>query len=410
MSNEKKYDFLRNYKAPDFKQKRLNFRLDLSGGNHSLSTSVVGSFNERTSLSYWQYSNSQKYQGNFLAHVNSVINWEKSDLGSSFAASTSTSLRTTNRFYIKPNWFIGVYGTGVIGHSFRSSSEFDKSERIGLSLSPTVSIGNGRLEPIQYARNAMDIEKQLNRGNRLTDPYTIEELNQIAEQLAIINNVRFYDFRLRRIEQFEAIDETLREIGGINEFDVSYFAHLADAYLYAQNFSRYSGYRVELGITSASRFDHSFTEVLTNNQNFNSSNLYSYLSYNLPQSYAIQHTFFTSAIAGGVAFKDSNMDEFAIEQNAWVNLGYELGIYPTTRTNFNFGAKAGAELTNFTFGTDVYLNGAVYLSPQFRLSFEANFSPKSDYVAPVFMAIPSISTRSHNYVLGGSVSLQYAIF
>jgi hypothetical protein len=63
----------------------------------------------------------------------------------------------------------------------------------------------------------------LTKGNRLNKPCSLDQLNIIADQLAVMNNVRFYDFRLRRIEQFEAIDKTLHEIGGVSEFDMTYF-------------------------------------------------------------------------------------------------------------------------------------------------------------------------------------------
>lgn len=410
LSKEKKYEFLRNYEAPNFKQKRLNLYFDLGGGSKAKFSNNTGHFAERTSLGYYQYSNMNNYQGDFSSHISSRINWDKSDLGSTFFSSNSLGMRTTNRFYFNPKWFVGVFGAAVVGHQYRSELELDDMEAIGLSIEPTLSIGSGRLEPIQYARNAMDIEKQLKKGNRLGDDYSISELNQIADQLAQINNVRFYDFRLRRIEQFEAIDATLREIGGISDFDVAYFAHLADAYLYAQSFRRASGFRNEVGIASSTRLDHSISSVEVNDRLRYSANLYYYYSYNLPQSYAIQHTLFTSAIIGVNAYKDSNIEEPYIEQNGWINLGYEVGVFPTTRTNFNFGVKAGVESSGADFGSELYANGAVYLSPQFRLSFEANYSPESDYRAPYFMAIPSIRADSYEYTFGGSISIQYAIF
>ncbi len=409
-SKEKKYNYLKNYKAPDFKLKRLNVLFDLDGGSNAKYSNKAGHFAEKTSLAYYQYSNTKNYQGNFRSYVSSRINWDKSDLGSTFFSSTGLGMRTINRFYFNPKWFVGVYGSGIVSHLYRSELELDNVEAIGLSINPTLSIGSGRLEPIQYARNAMDIEKQLKLGNRLGDDYSFSELNQIANQLAQINNVRFYDYRLRRIEQFEAIDATLREIGGISDFDVAYFAHLADAYLYAQNFQRFSGFRNEVGIASSSRFDHSISDVEVNNRLNYNVNLYYYYSYNLPQSYAVQHTLFTSAIIGVDVFNNSNMEEPFITQNGWINLGYEVGLFPTTRTNFNFGVKAGVESSGADFGSELYANGAVYISPQFRLSFEANYSPESDYRAPNFMAIPSITTGSYEYVFGGSISIQYAIF
>lgn len=408
LSNEKKYDFLKNYKAPDFKQKRFDLTFNLGGGNHSLSSDAVGRIAETSFFSYSQYANSQEYQGNFRAILNSRVYWDKSDDEELLTTTNSLGFTTINRFYFKPNWFVGVYGGVQAGHLHRSETGVGKTNALGFIVSPSLAIGNGRLEPIQYARNAMDIEKQLNRGNRLVQPYTMGELNKIAKQLAVINNVRFYDFRLRRIEQFEAIDATLREIGGINEFDIAYFAHLADAYLYAQNFQRFSGFRNEIGMASLLNNSQLLGETKEVNNNL-SGNVYYNLSYNLPQSYAIQHTLFTSLIAG-FSVIDATGIEPIVEENAWLSLGYEFGLYPTTRTNLNLGVKAGVNPVESNFGIALYANGSIYLSPQFRLAFEANFSPESDYSEPYNIHIPSLNMRAYDYVIGGNISLRYAIF
>ncbi|NOQ74036.1 MAG: hypothetical protein GQ574_18665 [Crocinitomix sp.] len=409
LSKEKKYEFLRAYKAPDFKQKRFDIALDLGGGSNALSTSTTGRFSEYTDFGYSQYSNSQKYQGLFRTYLNSRINWNKSDIDELFAASTGVGVSTINRFYFKPNWFVGVYGFASLRNWHRNETGFTNSNSLGFTVSPTIAIGKGRLEPIQYARNAMDIERQLNRGGRLSKPYSISELNRIADQLAIINNVRFYDFRLRRIEQFEAIDATLRDIGGVSEFDVAYFANLADAYLYAQNFQRFSGFRNEIGITSQARIHNAlFVDEPSNSESY-ASNLYYNLSYNFAQSYAIQHTLFTNVLAGYYRIKSpgNGPNEGA---NGLLSAGYELGIYPTTRTNLNLGVKAGVDVVNVDYLTSVYANGSIYLSPQFRLAFEVNYSPDTHYFESVYVPFPSVDSREFDFVMGGSVSLRYAIF
>ena len=41
----------------------------------------------------------------------------------------------------------------------------------------------------------MDIEKSLTKGGRLRTDYTKGQLKMIADEIARINNVRFYDFR-----------------------------------------------------------------------------------------------------------------------------------------------------------------------------------------------------------------------
>lgn len=409
LSKEKKYDFLRNYKAPDFKQKRFNIGLNLFGGGDHMTTNITGRFSNNSSAGYSQHSNSQKYQGSFNTVLISRIIWNKSDLEEVFFTSNGLNSFTTSRFYFKPNWFIGVYGMTRVGQNLRNESGGQKSKTWQFTASPSIAIGSGRLEPIQYARNAMDIERQLKIGNRLSRPYTISQLNQIADRLAVINNVRFYDFRLRRIEQFEAIDATLREIGGVSEFDVAYFAHLADAYLYAQNFQRFSGFRNEVGVTNQFTLNSRILDGETFNSNSLTTNLYYSLSYNFAHSYSLQHTLFANVLGGFYQITSPNNGPNE-GVNGLLNAGYELGLYPTTRTNFNFGVNIGADAIDWDLATNVYVNGSIYLSPQFRLAFEANYSPESTYVEPNYLPFPSVDGRQFDFVFGAGIRLTYAIF
>lgn len=410
LSEEKNHDFLKKYKAPDFKLKRFDIFLNMYGGelaNNSSEKKVA--FYENVRLYYSQYSNMKKYQGSFKTTLSSEISLSKEPMIESFSSSVYLSFRTENRFYFKPKWFFGVYGDVSASHYYHNATGQDRDLYVSVGFSPTVAIGYGRLEPIQYARNAMDIERQLTKGKRLNIPYSLSQLTEIADELAVINNVRFYDFRLRRIEQFEAIDQVLRKIGGVNEFDMAYFAHLSDAYLYAQNFQRFSGFRNELGFINATNLNNNISDNI-NNGRVNTAYYYN-VSYNLPASYALQHTFMGTAIFGANTYDVLNSLEATIfGKGAWFMGGYELGLFPTTRTNFNFGTRVGINLMSEGFVGDVYANGSVYLSPQFRISFEANFTPEDNYFEHPFRSIPNLSTSNSEYSIGGGIRLNYAIF
>jgi len=384
-SGDKNQNFLRNYKAPDFKQRQLN--LSFSANGNSSSNTVAGNrLGENTDLFYFQYSNSQKYQGNFSVNFQSSLNWEKSDVFERTSAVTGIYLNTQNRFYFKPKWFVGVHGFVNINHVYNNQTAMTTTSIFDGDLIPLVSIGNGRLEPIQYARNAMDIEKLLSKGNRLSKSYSMGELQLIADKLAEINNVRYFDYRLRRVEQFEALDKTLQEVGGISEFDITYFAHLADAYLYANNFIRYSGFRQELGILPVGGFYQ--------------------MNYDIPVSYAIQHNFKANVVAAEYYYNDF-LSDFGVA----VTGGYEFGFYPTTRTNFNAGIEVGTAYENLDLGAKLYTNSYIYMSPRFRISFEASLSVGTGKVATdmnYFFAPETIATNGH--LFNGKVGLSYAIF
>ena len=382
-------DFLRNYEAPDFKQRRLDVRFNSSGVSGGQFGSNGGVINGEAGLGYRQFANSQKYQGNLDAGFITSLHWDKNSLYESLDVGLVLRVSSENRFYFKPNWFVGVHGTAILDYSFYSQTGIIGVHSGGDAVAPIVSVGRGRLEPVHYARNAMDIERQLKRGGRLTKDYSTEELTTIADKIAEINNVRFYDFRFRRIEQFEELDKTMNEIGGVSEYDMTYFAHLADAYLFANRFRRFSGFRQEIGVLPTAGFYK--------------------MNYHLPQNYMIQHHV-NASLMGGIASELINISDVD-PKGVWAIGGYELGLFPNTRTNINFGTQVGYSSANESYGGQIYSNGAVWLSPEFRLFFNASLSVGDGNVTTdldPFLYQKEVS--SDGYRINGSIGITYAIF
>lgn len=410
MSQNKKINYLRNYTAPDFKQRRFDIWVNASSAGQPKYENNRNYFTEAAQMGYSQYSNSSRYQGSLNTLLNSNFGISESDSNKVLSLNNYARFVSQNRFYLTGKWFLGVRAGSAIGHSYANSNNDVTYSALNIKVTPAVSMGFGRLEPIQYARNAMDIEKSLQKGGRLTGAYTFDELNSIADCIAEINNVRFYDFRLRRIEQFEALDQRLKDVGHISEFDMTYFAYLSDAYLYAQNFARFSGVVHELGVVQ----DVYLIETSTNDfsSQFYSTALFYDMSYHLPMSYAVQHNFQFTAAGGPSIFKYSYAADIA-SVDAWMISGYELGLYPTTRTNFNFGARAGFNLqeNSFEYKSQLYGNASVYLSPQFRLFGELIYSPQ-DYLGrhPFQNVLPIMRDISPEFKLTGRLTLSYAIF
>lgn len=387
--DNKNTDFLRSYEAPDFKQKRLDVYFNskgLSGNNYgSTGKNVEG----LVRLQYQQYANTKKYQGQLSTGFNSTARWNKNQFAEQFFISNYIAFSTENRFYFKPKWFLGVHGSANVGHYHWSNGLNPSVQNLTLRGVPIVSIGKGRLEPIQYARNAMDIEKLLMKNGRLSKGYSTAELKVVADKIAKINNVRFFDRRFRRIEQLEELDKTMQDIGGVTEFDIRYFAQLADAYLYANSFVRYSGFRQEIGIVPIAGFYK--------------------LNYNLPKSYAIQHNVNASVIAG---YQNGGFGIGEYDQaDLWLSTGYSLGLYPTTRTNVNIGIQAGTALMTENYGAKLYSNASIWLSPQFRLNFEGEYTVGNGEATSYFNQVIQPNVIDVNgHLFKGSIGLSYAIF
>lgn len=407
-------DFLRNYKAPDFKFRRFDVQLNGSGMNTTAFSGVSNYYlNQLSALSYQQYANSQRYQGTFYAGVSSSINRTKNLATDQFVFGLGSATSSRNYFYIRPNFFIGAHhNLGFISRSARVNKSFSSSQVV-IFGTEVISAGFGRLEPIQYARNAMDIQRSLTKGGRLASPYSLEELTILSDEIARLNNVRFYDFRLRRIEQFEALDKTMQSLGRVSDFDMTYFAYLADAYLYAQSFARFSGFRQEFGLaanTDYNRYknDDPFDIGSSSSSSFGS--LFYNAIYELPVSYKMQHTL--EALATISYDSDGVSQVFSDHLVGHVSSRYTLGFYPTTRTNYNVGAFAGASIGNdFGYSAGLFANGYIYLSPQFRLGGDIMTSYGDGYINNPLQRIWRDNGSSINdFYITGRITLNYAIF
>ena len=113
---------------------------------------------------------------------------------------------------------------------------------------------------------------------------------------------------------------------------------------------------------------------------------------------------------GGLASELINLADVD-PKGVWAIGGYELGLFPNTRTNINFGTQVGYSSANESYGGQIYSNGAVWLSPEFRLFFNASLSVGDGNVTTdldPFLYQKEVS--SDGYRINGSIGITYAIF
>ncbi len=412
-NTEKIENFLKNYKAPDFKVKQLQFTSQGYGAFGSTSENSETSLQGR--INYQYFSNSSRYQGTISTTVSG--NYGKRSLGVNLSNRLALigSFWHVGRLYHKRNRFFGLYGgvgsTNLWNQNLNNPIPFRLNQ---FGATPAVSYGFGRLEPVQYARNAMDIEKSLDKGGRLNREFTVVELNQLAKRLAEINNVRFYDFRLRRIEQFEEIDAVLSDFEIVSEKDMKYFAYLSDAYLYAQNQPRTSGMINEVGVRSE------FTvisitpivepvEPLSPDIRIGTFGFYNF-EWSIPQSYAIQHNF-----KAGANITLGNSLQTGVYFPTWLNSSYTFGLYPTTRTYMALTAEIGANFDKVEamgYGSSLNYEFQYYISPRVRFNADARLFAGENYRRHgFFLQSDFIQSQSESYLnYTFDIRFTYAIF
>jgi hypothetical protein len=118
-----------------------------------------------------------------------------------------------------------------------------------------VAIGHGRIEPVEDARLAIYILEELNKAGRISALPSDNIVLELAKAISRIKRERFFDSRLRKIKELQAIDSFLVVNNLISSHDMSYFAVLNDQWDYASGPSRATGFEVRAGINDKVTFN-----------------------------------------------------------------------------------------------------------------------------------------------------------
>lgn len=368
--------FIRDYVAPDFKLRQLTLTGGGNGNGDISSTLNSHSLRLSSTLDYYKIANRQKYQGSMSSSYDGSTAYGTTLAYDIFNMSNLITNSMQNRFYFKEKWFIGFHDRSqmsqvIINNSTDSIPDFSS---YNITVRPAISIGFGRVEWVQFARQAIDLERSLSSSNRLNTTFTDEDRTILSNKIAMIRNRRYYDTRLGRIDQLQALDSIFQNEGMITSPDITYFSQMQDAFLYSYNITRLSGFRHQLGATQGVAYTDDVSGVDLTSYAF-------YLfEYFLPQSYALQHNFRVSLI-GGIDSDASGNDSYP----AWADAMYTLGFYPTTRTHIELVASAGMNIESdlgYIYGASII--GYYYISPRFRFNLLASFQDGENYRAHNF--------------------------
>ncbi len=356
-------NFLKNYKAPDFKFRTLTLRLS-SWGEGVITKENKVSLNFSTN--YKVVENTSKKQGTHNLGINVTLNYSEDKTLDIYGAQHNTRLanRFDKKYFLRNNWFYGIadYSSFSISNYYKHDSITNKYDLGILNINPSFSIGKGRLEPVKYARKAMDIEKMLLKSNLLSIPLTTEQRTELSNEITQIENKRFFDRRLGRIYQLEAIDSLLKKMEVLNSDGVKYFSTITDAYLYSHHIERYSGKQLELGIIEGLQFWSS--QDMAKPARHGTFGFLQFSAY-LPKSYRIQHNFKSSLAVG---YEKTQYSQIIEGYKSIFTTAYSFGYYPSTRTYIDLNIFGGADLTNFEGFAGTKLNIYYYLSPNFRFN------------------------------------------
>jgi hypothetical protein len=449
---------LSSYKLPEIKRKQidlgLNSQLNSNRNNETQNKNLNFSGNFKIGLS--TLTNTEKYQGSQSVSLQVSPNKYTSTRPGAFnyrddyndvSNASSVSFTSNNRFFFQDKLYLETNLSGnfinstssstysnYLSGTFNSKSSYDHTYTDG-SITAEIYAGKGRIEPIQDARLAIYILQDLQKLNSLSRIPTHSEIIEFASLLSQLENKRYFDYRLHKIEELTEVTKFLKEKGLLKQDEASSFSVINDNLDYSTGPVRYAGSKVYAGVSP----EIGINNTLSHTYNYN--NLMALTSYN--KSQVNQNIAGLALVAAYEYYKPIKLiwqlhygitllyswetyntnDKVLSAKNKdqarllspieYISLGY----YPNSRTSLSGGINLnqgfysayydGGNSWVKNYSTNTYnatfsLNLTYYISPQLRFNAVYNVGP-----GWIYDANKQTKYQGSQYLNAG---LTYAIF
>lgn len=417
---------LSDYKLPELKRKTLETEINLAGVNNNLNASerFRKNFNGDISIDYTSYLNTEKKQKNLAMGLDFHTEFNK-NISNSTDANYMDNKRRKIRPFIYMNAINRNYDTDGIFHETNIHFQYlhynikedywdqtwftdgtigdveymNKYNSHDLTAYFPLKIGKGRIEQVQDARHAVYLFDELFKQNRISQDKSPEEIIAFAELISSLKNQRFFDSRIRRIHELEAIDSFLVANEYVLNGDIRYFTTLSDYWAFGNRPIRESGKRFSASITPGYTYKRS-TE-LENPQSTEDigSSLSAFIisggidwEKERPINLRWQNSWHFQASGGmlkGTIVNDPgtySYDSKMVVPSIHIGFTQTIAYYPNTRTNvmFTYAANLVELIDKTDFENDqlgvgggggqaaINLSANYYISPKFRLNVSAS--------------------------------------
>lgn len=396
------YD-LSKYKLPDTKRKSLETAFNLSGINtlknftnyDDIQKIKSNSFNNTLNVFYSSWANSATIQKDTKIELllNTNLSNQKVDnnlQNKQHLINPRLYVQKDYRYYFKNNYFLEAdvsflyYYDDIYSKNLNNLDNLyteKENERHNLHISVPLKIGKGRLEQVQDLRQAIYIIDELTKIGKIKKTLTQEELYDFADYIANLKSERFFDTRLKKMEEIERLDSFLQANYTIDSPDAKYFTTLTDFWEYAQYPFRLSGNRMTIIANPSMEYHHLFDETTVNKLSTENSTYYTKLNsldFGLeftsekPFKLKWQNSFYAKTSYGLNEYKNSQNIEISRIPKVKFDVIDYVGFYPNTRTNINFGL--GLNYEKRWNKTDVSQNIVGDGSKQFYLYSQTNLN------------------------------------
>jgi hypothetical protein len=416
---------LAKFKLPDIERQTLEADFDLNGSNQIRKYDNIlwfdteerrNNFSGNVDIAYRHYKNTAVLQRNNQIRFNLYSGYFSSGNGDIHDVKDTRFtpgifwLRT-NRKYFQPSTFFEINQKVRMNAIYRNidrndgNGALEEGELTEFTMVGQLPLkyGKGRIEPVQDARHAIYLLDELAKINRLHKAQSDEEVMAFGQFIAKIKNKRFFDSRIKRMAEIEAVDSFLTANDYPLEKDARFFTTLGDYWDFGAGPMRQAGQRFSFvmqpgyylyGYNGDSQY------IGDGKINFTAFMLDAGVefAYERPINLYWQNSV-SAYITGGYVLgkredqaEDYNQAEDYSQDihipNLHAGVEQRVGYYPNTRTYASLGI--GAEHIQMDVDIDedyehtggkkkstnimANLDVEYYFSPRFRLSASANFS------------------------------------
>lgn len=430
-AQDKNFD-LSKYKFPDYKRHELEFSFNSNGSNsksyylipatssynESLDNTIRSNFYSNLQ-GYYYYTNFKRNRiDRISASINGNYQFSKYENVGSYYKNSQPHLETyidaKRRNYITEDKFFWEGSTHVgVSLNKRKTSYGDRpmenSTGNYFSFNTGIGIGTGRIEHVNDLWQGYYILEKLKQQNSIKQDLKEGDIYEFSRFISKLNNKRFFDYRLRKIAELQALDSVLRKQDLLINDDITYFTTLNDYWSFPIYFDRRTG--KEIGFNATPKYYHNYDKSNSYKNTSNSFFLESmfYFDHSKQINLNWERNFHFDIINTTLLSKEGNENTNTKKNQIATIASLDYGYFPNTRTRVQFrGNYKGSEYT--AFNGQVYDNGwmntiniyagvAYFISPQLQIDGSIN---DSHYFSSLH------STHGHDIYY--NLSFRYAIF
>lgn len=370
---------LTDYARPDFRRSALNLLGSTSGSiayDKHASSERPASMSMFFSASYSSRNNSRQWQHH---------NFASSDVSVSVAEGSRSRLQNTmeysgsTRHFVKPNRYYAAYNDVATVYTGIS----DDTDRFSASAFNDFGFGFGRVELLDDVVHASRLIDMLDCAGVLLREVNEEHILILADTIATMKNSRFFDSRLQRVREQEAVASLLSEWGYIAGGNFFSYAVLMDAYRFERAFwSARSGSSVEFLV--GRDFLYSTTDGWGSSDDLRLT--ISYHDHRIKSQYLSTELSIENELSYRRARGDISRDRYISD----VVFEYNVTYSPTNRVVWTLRNTLNVSvdmLDSQMFSSSIFtaargnVNGTVdyYFSPRLRLGGSSSFSARTSH-------------------------------